>query len=354
MKDISNVLAGSPYFSELDEKTIEQIAGNSSLVSFSAGTMVLTQGTSLDYLLLIEEGEMVALQGMLWGEMEVNRMLPGEIVGELSLVRGDDIAGADVKALTPTTCVKIGRAFIRELWEQNDRVARSFLGVSLSRVTRHSGNLRKELDTVYHAMLLSIAELAESRDEATGAHLDRARNYCSLIAQMLIDHPAPGVDIPSGLAQWMYNVSPLHDIGKVAIPDAVLLKPGKLSDAEFEIMKTHPKIGAECMQAALDHNDQPLFEMARNICLYHHECWDGSGYPQGLEGDAIPIEARIMTVADVFDVMVNRRVYKKARPLSEAKAEVMRCAGTQFDPWISELMVSHFDEVERLHGTLPE
>ncbi len=185
--------------------------------------------------------------------------------------------------------------------------------------------------------IFAMAKLAESRDVETGAHLERVMNYSRLLAQQL---PAIGrfVDeIDPEFVRLVYSTSPLHDIGKVGIPDGVLLKPGRLDDWEFDIMKTHAAIGAQTLDAALRRFPNVKFlRMARDIAASHHERWDGKGYPHGLKGHAIPLCGRIVALADVYDALTSRRVYKNAFAHAVAKGIIVNDSGTHFDPAIVE------------------
>jgi len=180
--------------------------------------------------------------------------------------------------------------------------------------------------------IFAMAKLAESRDPETGKHLDRVRNYSRILAQHIAGKPGfDGVD--PAYARLIYLTSPLHDIGKVAIPDCVLLKPGRLSDREFEIMKSHTTMGAQTLDAALEaHPEAHFLRMARDIAASHHERWDGAGYPNGLKQRDIPLSARIVAVADVYDALTSKRVYKNAFTHEVARSILVKDAGTHFDP----------------------
>ena len=181
--------------------------------------------------------------------------------------------------------------------------------------------------------IFALAKLAESRDPETGAHLERVRSYCMALAEDLSGDPALGGEVDAGFARLIYLTSPLHDIGKVGIPDCVLLKPGRLSDREFEIMRTHAELGAETLDAALrEHPTATFLRMARDIAHTHHERWDGTGYPRRLAGEAIPLSGRIVAVADVYDALTSKRVYKAAMTHEIAKSIIVGDAGTHFDP----------------------
>jgi putative two-component system response regulator len=189
--------------------------------------------------------------------------------------------------------------------------------------------------------IFALAKLAESRDPETGAHLERVMAYSRVLAAQL---PAMGkhVDEVDGeYVRLVYATSPLHDIGKVGIPDSVLLKPGRLSDDEFGIMKTHTVIGAQTLEAALKRFPNARFlRMARDIALSHHEHWNGRGYPNGLKGTDIPLCGRIVALADVYDALTNKRVYKDAFHHQVAKGLIVKESGTQFDPDVVEAFLA--------------
>jgi putative two-component system response regulator len=165
-----------------------------------------------------------------------------------------------------------------------------------------------------------LSQAAESRDEDTGLHIERI----SALSQAL----ALEIGLPAGEAETIGHAAALHDVGKIAVPDRILLKPGKLDDDEYEVMKAHTTSGA----AVLGGSESPLLQIAEAIALSHHERFDGGGYPHGLRGADIPLSARICSVCDVFDALLSRRVYKEAWGMDDAIAELESCSGTQFDP----------------------
>lgn len=181
--------------------------------------------------------------------------------------------------------------------------------------------------------IFAMAKLAESRDPETGAHLERVRSYCRVLAKDLATQPKFQGVIDHEYVSLIYLTSPLHDIGKVGIPDCVLLKSGRLSDLEFEIMKTHAMLGAQTLDAALKAFPEVKFlVMARDIAATHHERYDGSGYPAGLAGTTIPLCGRIVAVADVYDALTSKRVYKDTFSHDIAKSMILNDSGTHFDP----------------------
>ncbi len=188
--------------------------------------------------------------------------------------------------------------------------------------------------------IFALAKLADSRDPETGLHLERVRNYSRTLANHLMQQPKFHREVNAEFVRLIYLTSPLHDMGKVAVPDGVLLKPGKLTDEEFEIMQTHTVHGAIILEAALQEFPNARYlRMARDIAAYHHERYDGTGYPRGLSGGAIPLAARIVALADVFDALTSKRVYKDAFGHEQARSIILQGSGTQFDPDLVEAFI---------------
>jgi len=196
-----------------------------------------------------------------------------------------------------------------------------------------------ELNETRDVTILTLASLAETRDNETGAHILRTQRYVKALAQHLRIHPRFSNALDDDIIELLYKSAPLHDIGKVGIPDAILLKPGKLTHEEFEIMKGHAQIGADSLKIAEDQLGKNSFlNLAREISLTHHEKWDGSGYPSGLRGEAIPLAGRLMAVADVYDALITKRVYKPAFSHQKAMDIIHEGRGTHFDPCIVDAL----------------
>lgn len=190
-----------------------------------------------------------------------------------------------------------------------------------------------ELAQMRDVTILALASLAETRDNETGAHILRTQQYVRVLAEHLKDHSRFKSVLTPSMVDLIYKSAPLHDAGKVGIPDAILLKPGKLTDEEYSIMKQHSLIGAQALesaQAILGENS--FLSVAREIMETHHEKWDGSGYPYGLVGKAIPISGRLMALADVYDALISERVYKPAFSHEKARNIIVEGRGTHFDP----------------------
>ena len=180
--------------------------------------------------------------------------------------------------------------------------------------------------------IFAMAKLAESRDADTGAHLERVQHYCRILAQQMASIDKYRSVINAEFIRLIFQTSPLHDIGKVGVPDAVLLKPGRLDPEEFEIMKRHTTIGAETLASALERFPGVSFlQMASDIAATHHEKFDGTGYPNNLKGDNIPLCGRIAAVADVYDALTSKRPYKQPFTHTKAKEIILEGVGTQFD-----------------------
>jgi len=189
--------------------------------------------------------------------------------------------------------------------------------------------------------IFALAKLAESRDPETGSHLERIRDYCRVIARHIGTLPQYEDVVDGDYVQMIYQTSPLHDIGKVGVPDNVLLKPGKLTAEEFEVMKTHVAIGAETLDATSQlHPGMKYLDMARDLVLTHHERFDGSGYPSGLVAEEIPLCGRILALADVYDAITTKRVYKEASTHDVARSIILRERGAHFDPDVVDSFLS--------------
>jgi putative two-component system response regulator len=198
------------------------------------------------------------------------------------------------------------------------------------------------------ATITALARLAESRDDETGQHIMRVQRYCEILARQLQQVGHEPDLIGPGFIEDIFHASALHDIGKVAIPDAILLKPGGLTTAEVDQMRQHTTHGSETLQRVLrDYPDNRLLEMGEAIARCHHERWDGGGYPLGLRGAAIPMAARIMSVADVYDALRSRRLYKQPLEHAATVAMIAQGAGTQFDPDVVAALMDVQDAIEQ-------
>ena len=348
MHSAEELLRSSVVFGELSDESRLRIAEKVKEVTFKNNEVICKEGDPGDRMYIIIDGQAAVLQDMGWGQRELKRIKGGEIFGEMALISGER-RSATVKAVEPTVCLQLDKESFLAALDDDNHLARVVARLLTTRLSSTDRQTADELMGAHRALILSLANLAETRDPDTGSHLYRTRSYCALLVDMIADHPNYRDDLYEGFVDGIYHVSPLHDIGKVAIPDAILLKPGRLTDEEYEIMKMHTGAGAEALKLVLEHNPQGIFRMAYNICLHHHERWDGTGYPSQLKAEAIPVEARVMAVADVYDVLLSRRVYKKPMAYNAARGELRKNGGTQFDPVLVDIVLEHSDEFESIH-----
>lgn len=247
----------------------------------------------------------------------------------------------------------------------------SWLESEIARRMRHN-------QIMQDVSIRTLARLAEVRDLETGRHIRRTQEYVEVLVAHLRQHPRFAAYLTESMNHMISRAAPLHDIGKVGIPDSILLKPGRLTPEEFSIMKSHSAIGGEAIELAirseLDNEDFEILQshrhlgaeslasavrefentplaflaVAKEIALWHHEKWDGSGYPDGLVGDAIPIPARLMALADVFDAIASRRVYKEAMPFDAVVDLIAQASGKQFDPDIVNAFLANLDRFQEI------
>jgi len=217
----------------------------------------------------------------------------------------------------------------------------------------------RENRMVQAASIRALARLAETRDPETGNHLMRTQAYVHRLATLLKDHPRFNAHLDERAVELIAKSAPLHDIGKVGIPDSILQKPGRLTPQEWEVMKTHARLGGDALaQAERDLEEPvPFLHYAKEIAYWHHEHWDGSGYPDGLAGDAIPVSARLMALADVFDALVSPRVYKAPVGYARTREIISSERGRHFDPDVVDAFLADFDGFVRIaqrHADRPD
>ena len=210
---------------------------------------------------------------------------------------------------------------------------------------------KEEAARARDAMILAMASLAETRDHETGNHIRRTQQYVRALAEALKEYEPYCGQLSDEVIDLLYKSAPLHDIGKVGIPDNILLKPGRLEPEEFEVMKTHAELGRAAIATAERYmgSSTPFLSLAKEIAHTHHEKWNGTGYPQGLRGEDIPIGGRIMAIADVYDALVSERIYKPAMPHNDAVDIIIRDSGTHFDPGLVEIFARIAPKFEEIH-----
>jgi len=211
----------------------------------------------------------------------------------------------------------------------------------------------QEISSSQMATIYALIKLSESRDDDTGAHIERTAGFCRLLAQKARSIPEYAKAVTDTFVETIYKASPLHDIGKVGIPDRILLKPGKLTDDEFAVMKTHVQIGYDTLsQVGQQYDKNEFLKMGMDIALYHHEKWNGSGYSKGLKGTEIPLSARIMALSDVYDALRSKRVYKDAFSHEKSMEIVSSSKGSHFDPLLVDRFIRHHEEFQSLYESI--
>ena len=253
-----------------------------------------------------------------------------------------------------------GVDYIAKPFSLQEAQARIASHLRLSRMQRKAEDSIKKLELVVQeqmkhisiseaSTIFALAKLAESRDANTGQHLERVRRICRFLSEKLFEKGIFKEVVTARFVEAIFHTSSLHDIGKIAIPEAVLLKPGKLTEVEFEIVKTHTVLGAQTLEGVFQFYPSELLEMALAIARSHHEKWDGSGYPDGLIGESIPLCARIMGLADVYDAIRSQRCYKNAMSHEIACNYICENSGKHFDPQLVDVFLQLKDDILRLY-----
>jgi putative two-component system response regulator len=333
----------------LPDAALGDLAGHARRRRFRAGQVVFNEGDTGKSLHVVRRGHLKVVRPTHDDSLVLDRVEPGQAFGELAVLNSARRT-ASVIAIEDCETLEISKGdFERVLDEHPDsgrrmlaKLARSLTLAKeeVARQNRHlEGAVRKrtaELRESQLEVVRRLSQAAESRDRATGVHITRMSRVCSHLA--LAAGAAPLI------AEMLLAAAPMHDVGKIGIPDNILLKPGKLNADEWEIMRNHAAIGAELLAGSRS----PVVQMGELISLTHHERWDGSGYPRGLKGDEIPFVARVTAIGDVFDALISERPYKPAWPIEEAFDEVKRGAGTHFDPELVATFVRIFPELLKI------
>ncbi|MFT2109952.1 HD domain-containing phosphohydrolase [Marinomonas sp. 2405UD68-3] len=266
---------------------------------------------------------------------------------------GFEIGAADyiTKPISPAvvlarvkTHVNLGR--IRHLLVSQDKELKRTISVK-----------SRELTQTQDITILALASLADARDDDTGNHIRRTQHYVKALAIELAKFPRHKHQLTQENIDLIFRSAPLHDIGKAGIPDSILLKPSALSESEFNIIKQHATLGDNAIsraEALLGHSNIPFLRFAREIAFGHHEKWDGSGYPNGLIGESIPLSARLMSVADVYDALISKRVYKSAFTHEKAVKIIVEGSGQHFDPDIVHAFINIQTELHEIAERFPD
>ena len=219
--------------------------------------------------------------------------------------------------------------------------------------TRNLNAAYNKLKVREEITLNMLAKATDMRDHGTGDHIQRTTEFVNILVTHIMNNPMPGYDLSSEAAEDIIRSSKLHDLGKISLPDHILLKPGRLTDEEFAVIKTHSQQGEQFLSEFVSKMEDAFLETAREIAYSHHERWDGTGYPLGLAGTDIPLAARIVAVADVYDAITSVRPYKRALPHEEASEIIVSSAGNHFDPYLVSIFKQHSDEFSHIAQAHP-
>ena len=234
-------------------------------------------------------------------------------------------------------------------YKQKESLAKNSWKLSdeVDKKTKLLKDKNEKLNKLQDDIIIGLANIVENRDTETGDHIQRTSSYVEFLAKKAREKRCYVETLNSGYIGLIRKVAPLHDIGKIVVPDSILKKPGKLTPEEFDIMKTHASEGGKLIKSVLGSNaDESYVKMATEVATYHHEKWDGSGYPYGKKGEEIPLSARIMAIADVFDALVSVRCYKAPMPFEQAIGIIKEGAGKHFDPVLADIFVAEKDAVK--------
>lgn len=344
-----------PLFRSLSEAQIADISAKTTFVEAQAGTAIIREGEErLGFFLVVSGSVRVVKNFGRRTERPLGLLEVGAYFGEMSLL-DDGSPSATVVAAEDMRGLLLTPEAFRAVIKAHPDVTQCLLTTLSRRVRVLEDSGMRELIDAQEATILSLAKLAESRDPETGAHLDRISRYCRLLAAAAAGDPAFRGQIDEDFVDSITISSPLHDIGKVGIPDAVLLAPRRLTPEETAVMRRHPEIGAAAVRRAMAKSPGVSFlAMGYDIALCHHERYDGDGYPRGLKGAQIPLSARIMAVADVYDAFRSHRVYRPGLSHEETKRMLVDGRGTQFDPALLDLFLAQEQHLLELSDLYPD
>jgi len=345
---LAAIVGKHPLFSSLSDTAIDQILPFIEIVGLKAGQILFSQGDEYNGLYIVMEGSLSIRQRTDWGERELCTVKSLDLFGEMEAL-SPSCRVATLVAREDSRCLHLSAAGFNRLVSLEPSFILSMSRELISRIRQQDAVVSAELYKSYRALTFALANLTDSRDPETGSHLARTRTYCAILAERLSRLQTFRPQINADFIDNIYNLSPLHDIGKVAVPDVILRKPTPLTAEEFQVMKNHTIAGGKAFDEALHESDNYLFRMGKRICLYHHERWDGQGYPEGLSEEAIPVEARIMALADVYDALLSKRVYKEAYSYERAFSEISQDSGQAFDPRLTEVMLANIQDFQAVH-----
>ncbi len=339
--NLLNTIDNCQLFTGLDPALIQRAKKLAKIEKFEPNITIIREGETGDKLFFIAQGKVEVSQKLYFQIARNIRILKqGECFGELALLEPHNIRTATVRtANEPVICLTLNRSSFNSLVKIDAYFALRLGKMICERDYESLQRLKDDFGNAYKSTIAALGAIAEYKDPETGNHLNRVSTFTRELS-LLLKGQQGFESIDEQFIELITLSSPLHDIGKVGIPDQILLKPGKLTTTEWEVMKQHTIFGAEAIKKILKNSCYPEFlGIGHNIALYHQEYWDGTGYPEGLRGDAIPIEARIMAVADVYDALRSVRPYKKPITHEKSKEIIINKRGSHFDPRIVDAFV---------------
>ena len=333
-------LAAVELFASLPQFALADLSRHAQIRDYPANTTIFEEGDLGDCVHVIRSGAVKVVRPSHDDSVVLDVLGAGKVFGELAVLNSTPRT-ATLVAVADTTTVVVNKEAFDQILDRHPAAVREMLGTVARSLTfakeelaRHNRALEdtvrertEELRRTHLDIVRRLAQAAEWHDDTTGRHISRMSR--------LTHRLAVAAGMAPEQAEMLLQASALHDIGKIGIPDRVLLKPGKLDADEWELMKTHTTIGAQLLSGS----SSEVVQMAEQIALTHHERWDGKGYPHGLHGVDIPFEARICTIADVFDALVSERPYKPAWSVPDALEEIERMSGSAFEPRLVEIFL---------------
>jgi HD-GYP domain-containing protein (c-di-GMP phosphodiesterase class II) len=322
-------------FAGVPQPLLDKLAAKVEICNYRAGDRIFEAGDPGVAFHIVGHGQVQIVQRSGEGpELELGTFTEGASIGELSVLN-DTTYSASAVAASDCQTLRFSKDSVDELMAVDPDTTRPMFQALTRAFSQHLQNLEERvlehtdrLRETQFEIIYRLGRAAEFRDDDTGLHITRMSRFAARLALE--------AGLPKTHTELLLHAAPMHDIGKIGIPDEILLKPGKLTDEEFAVMKTHTELGAELLAGS----SSPVVQLAQQVALSHHEKWDGSGYPEGLKGENIPIEARICCVVDVFDALISERPYKQPWTVEDALAEIGRCSGTMFDPMLADIFVS--------------
>lgn len=332
-------------------KALEDLALRATVTEFEPGELIFEEGDDGVSLHVVRNGivKIVRREEGDQGELVLQTLTTGQVFGELAILDPAPRSATAI-AIDRSATIQLHKDDVDRVLDEEPTAARRMLASLARSLTNAKEQVAeqnqvldlkvrertKELRESQLEVVRRLGRAAEFRDDDTGLHITRMSRYCARLAKE--------AGFSQAECELLLQAAPMHDIGKIGIPDGVLLKPGKLEDDEWEIMRSHTLVGAEILSGGTS----KLLEVAREIALAHHEKWDGSGYPNGIEKEAIPIFARVAAICDVFDALTSQRPYKEAWPNDKAFSMIEESGGSHFDPHLAKLFISIRGDIEKI------